>query len=73
MVFRISKHENQLSLIDEEDKIEVVLPFDEKWGLNSLVMKYVSKKERQIWQKTIEQLLMDEFKTGKYSKILDKP
>ena len=30
VVFRISKHENQLSLIDEEDKIEVVLPFDEK-------------------------------------------
>lgn len=73
VVFRISKHENQLSLIDEEDKIEVVLPFDQKWGLNSLVMKYVSKKERQIWQKTIEQLLMDEFKTGKYFKILDKP
>ncbi len=30
VVFRISKHENQLSLIDEEDKIEVVLPFDQK-------------------------------------------
>ena len=28
--FGNKRHENQLSLIDEEDKIEVVLPFDEK-------------------------------------------
>ena len=30
VVFRISKHENLLFLIDEEEKIEVVLPFDQK-------------------------------------------
>lgn len=71
--FRVSKQGDLLVLIDEVDKIEVVLPFDEKGGLNSLVMKYIGKKERQIWQKTIEQILMDEFKTGQYSQILDKP
>lgn len=71
--FRVSKQGDMLVLADEVEKIEVVLPFEEKGGLNSLVMKYIGKKERQIWQKTIEQILLDEFKTGQYSKILDKP
>lgn len=71
--FRVSKQGDMLVLADEVEKIEVVLSFEEKGGLNSLVMKYIGKKERQIWQKTIEQILLDEFKTGQYSKILDKP
>lgn len=71
--FRVSKQGDMLVLADEVEKIEVVLPFEEKGGLNSLMMKYIGKKERQIWQKTIEQILLDEFKTGQYSKILDKP
>ncbi|MBR6907273.1 hypothetical protein IKN40_01900 [bacterium] len=45
------------------------MPFDQKSLIQSLVIKYVSKKERQFGQKTIEQILMDEFKTGKYSTI----
>jgi hypothetical protein len=49
------------------------LPFDQKSSIQSLIIKYVSKKERQFGQKTIEQILMDEFKTGKYSTINDKP
>jgi hypothetical protein len=56
-------------LADEIDKIEVVLPFDQKSAIQSLIIKYVSKKERQFGQRTIEQILMDEFKTGKYSTI----
>ena len=71
--FRISKRNNELHLADEIDKIEVVLPFDQKSAIQSLIIKYVSKKERQFGQKTIEQILMDEFKTGKYSTINWKP
>lgn len=71
--FRMRKLGNDLILADELDKIEVVIPFDNKSQLQSLIIKYVSKKERQIWQKTIEQLLMDEFKQWNYSQIGEKP
>lgn len=73
VAFRVSKQDDQLILADEVDKIEVVLPFHQKSAIQSLIIKYISKKERQIWQKTIEQILMDEFMTGQYSQILDKP
>lgn len=42
------KEGNDLILSDEIDKIEVVLPFDNKSQLQSLIIKYISKKERQV-------------------------
>ncbi len=71
--FRISKKWDSLVMNDEVDKIEVVLPFNQKSWIQSLLIKYISKKERQIGQKTVEQILMDEFKKWNYSTILDKP
>ncbi|MDO4713532.1 MAG: hypothetical protein Q4B28_02545 [bacterium] len=44
----MEKRGNELILADEIDKIEVVLPFDKKSELQSLLIKYISKKERQI-------------------------
>lgn len=73
VAFRMRKEGNDLILSDEIDKIEVVLPFDNKSQLQSLIIKYISKKERQVWQRSIEQILMDEFQTGDYSTILGKP
>ena len=72
-IFHMAKRDNVLTLIDEVDKIEVVLPFDKKSELQTLLMRFIAKKERQVWQKTIEQILGDEFKTGKYDQILGKP
>ena len=72
-IFHMAKRDNLLTLIDEVDKIEVVLPFDKKSELQTLLMRFIAKKERQVWQKTIEQILGDEFKTGKYDQILWKP
>ena len=71
--FRIHKKDGQLHLADEIDKIEVVLPFDKKSVIQSLIIKYVAKKERMVGQKTIEQILMDEFKAWNYQTIMDKP
>ena len=71
--FRLYKKDNNLHLADEIDKIEVVVPFDQKSVIQSLIIKYVSKKERMVGQKTIEQILMDEFKSWKYSTINGKP
>ena len=36
------------TLIDEVDKIEVVLPFDKKSELQTLLMRFIAKKERQV-------------------------
>lgn len=64
---------DMLFFVDEIDKIELVLPFMEKSKIQTLIKNYIVKKERQIGQKTIEQILMDEFKSGNYGKINEKP
>ena len=58
-IFHMAKRDNVLTLIDEVDKIELVLPFDKKSELQTLLMRFIAKKERQVWQKTIEQILGD--------------
>ena len=37
------------------------------------MIRYISKKQRQIWQRTIEQILMDAFVEWKFYDILWKP
>lgn len=61
-----------LFLHDEIDKIEIVLPFAERAKIQNLLKNYIVKKERQIGQKTIEEILMEEFKAGAYTQILGK-
>lgn len=58
---------------DEREKIELILDDEGKRTLESTVRNYITKKERQIGQKTIEQILMEEFKTGAFSTINGKP
>mgnify|MGYP001639998671 CR=1 FL=1 len=48
IVFSIWQRDNVLTLIDEVDKIEVVLPFDKKSELQTLLMRFIAKKERQV-------------------------
>jgi uncharacterized protein YprB with RNaseH-like and TPR domain len=72
--FKISQLGNRLHLLDEIEKIEVEVPIDHKGALQDLIKRYIIKKQKQIGQKTIEQLLMDEFTAlGGFSKILGKP
>lgn len=59
-------------LHDEIDKIEIVLPFAERAKIQNLLKNYIVKKERQLGQKTIEEILMEEFKAGAYTQILGK-
>lgn len=71
--FKIALEGNMIHMMDEVDKIEVEVPFDNKWGLQDLVKKYIVKKQRQVGQKSIEQILMDSFVQGTFSQILGKP
>ncbi len=65
--------DNQIHIADEIDNIQIQMPMNEKSELNHLMIHYISKKQRQIWQKTIEQILMDAFVEWKFYDILWKP
>ncbi|MDR2190654.1 MAG: hypothetical protein LBP53_05745 [Candidatus Peribacteria bacterium] len=45
--FKISLKEQTISMMDEVDKIELEMPIDQKGGLQSLLIKYLSKNQRQ--------------------------
>ncbi len=65
--------DNQIHITDEVDNIQIQVPANEKGELNRLMIRYISKKQRQVWQKTIEQILMDAFVEWKFYDILWKP
>ena len=65
--------DNRIHITDEVDNIQIQVPANEKGELNRLMIRYISKKQRQIWQKTIEQILMDAFVEWKFYNILWKP
>lgn len=60
-------------ITDEVDSIQIQIPADDKSSLNRIMIRYISKKQRQVWQRTIEQILMDTFVEWKFYSILWKP
>jgi hypothetical protein len=52
-----------LELTDEKERIQLTVPLNDKSKLQSLIKNYIIKKERQLGQRSIEQILFDEFKT----------
>jgi hypothetical protein len=74
VTFSCSKGENDTIILrDEKEKIEVVLDEESKKELHNIIKNFVIKKEKQFWQKTIEQILMDEFSWWWYATIDGKP
>lgn len=67
--FRFQNLGNEYVLMDEREKIQVVLDEESKREFQGMVKNFVLKKEKVIWQKSIEQILLDEFHTGNYSTI----
>ncbi len=67
--FRFQNNDEEYVLMDEKEKIQVVLDDEGKREFQSLVKNFILKKEKITWQKSIEQILLDEFHTGKYSTI----
>ena len=67
--FRFQNNNDEYVLMDEKEKVQVIL--DEQWKreFQSMVKNYILKKEKITGQKSIEQILLDEFHTGKYSNI----
>lgn len=73
LMLRILLKDNMIHLSDEMDKIEIEVPIDHKGALSDLVKKFIIKKGRLNGQKTIEEILMEEFTTGNFLKTLGKP
>jgi len=71
--FRFSQNDETLEIIDEQERIQLSLPINDKSQLQNLLKTYIIKKEKQLWQRSIEQILFDEYKTGNYNTIMDKP
>lgn len=65
--------DNDIHITDEVDNIQIQIPADDKSSLNRLMIRYISKKQRQVWQRTIEQILMDTFVEWKFYSALWKP
>lgn len=73
VLFSCLKTDNNIILRDEKEKIEVMLDEEGKRELHNIVKNFVIKKERQVGQKTIEQILTDEFSEWWFSTIDGKP
>ena len=71
--FRFQNTGKEYVLMDEKQKIQIVLDEQGKRDFNTLIKNFVLKKEKITWQKSIEQILLDEFTTGTYSTIWWKP
>lgn len=68
-VFRFQNAKEDFILMDEKEKIQVVLNEQEKRDFHNMLKNFILKKEKITGQKSIEQILLDEFHTGKYSTI----
>ena len=71
--FRIAKQNDLIAIIDEKEKIEILLNEEDRREMQSIIKTYITKKERVQGQKSIEQILLDEFQKGFYGNILGKP
>lgn len=70
--FRISQDQDTIIITDEKEKIEIRLDETGKKEIQSIIKWYIIKKERVQWQKSIEQILLDEFQKWLYNTILGK-
>jgi len=68
-VFRLQDTGSEYILMDEKEKIQVVLDEEGKREFQSLIKNFILKKEKITGQKSIEQILLDEFHTGAYATI----
>jgi len=67
--FRFQNNNDEYVLMDEKEKVQVILDEQGKREFQGMIKNYILKKEKTTWQKSIEQILLDEFHTGKYSTI----
>lgn len=73
VTFRAAREHDNILLFDEKEKIEIILDEAGTREMQSIIKTYITKKEKVQWQKSIEQILLEEFQKWFYTKILGKP
>lgn len=71
--FRVSQNNWQIILIDEKERIELKINDLEKIELNNMLKLFMIGKNKNWSQKSIENILLEEFRQWKYSTIMGKP
>ena len=72
-IFRCSQLPNEdLVLMDEREKVQLVLDEQGKRDFQNVIKNYLIKKEKVNGQKSIENILLDAFQSGVLSNILGK-
>lgn len=71
--FRVAQDQGLTTIIDEKEKIEIILDEAGRRELQSIIKTYITKKERVQGQQSVEQILLGEFQKGLYNNILGKP
>ncbi len=72
-IFRCSRQANEdLVLMDEREKVQIILDEQGKRDFQNLIKWYILKKEKVNGQKSIENILLDAFHAGEYGTILGK-
>jgi len=61
-----------LVLMDEREKVQLVLDEQGKRDFQNVIKNYLIKKEKVNGQKSIENILLDAFQSGVLSNILGK-
>lgn len=74
-LFKFSQKDDNIILSDEKEKIEIILDENSRRDLQNLFKEYIIRKNRNNHdssQKSIEQILLDEFNKWWYSQINGK-
>lgn len=72
-IFRCSMQDNEdLALMDEKEKVQVVLDEQGKKDFQNIIKNYLIKREKTQGQKSIENILLDAFQEWTLSTILGK-
>ncbi len=69
--FRILDDWANYHFFDEKEKIQIVVPYEEKGKMNSLIKRFMIRGNKKLM--SIEDTLYNEFKKGKFGHLWDKP
>ncbi len=72
--FKISMMWDDIELIDEKEKIRVILKGEDKYELWNMIKPILQgKKQKNISNDSIEKMILNEFKNWYFKDLLDKP
>jgi translation elongation factor P/translation initiation factor 5A len=72
-LFHLAKQGETYQFVDEKDKVELLLTAETLPRLSAMIKKYMTKRNQLMPIKSIASILVEEFSSGHYMTIEDKP